>query len=94
VQILSGLEAGERIVSSAAFLVDAESNLGTMTGEMDMTDDSDGMDGMDGMEGMEGMEGMDHSGSEMEPMEPDTTTMVMPDTTGGRGTMSHEGHEG
>jgi len=29
-QILAGLDAGERVVSSAAFLVDAESNLGTM----------------------------------------------------------------
>lgn len=34
-QILAGLEPGEHVVSSAAFLVDAESNLGTMTGEMD-----------------------------------------------------------
>jgi multidrug efflux pump subunit AcrA (membrane-fusion protein) len=32
-QILAGLTAGERVVSSAAFLVDAESNLGTMTQE-------------------------------------------------------------
>ncbi len=31
VQILAGLHEGERVVSSAAFLVDAESNLGTMT---------------------------------------------------------------
>jgi membrane fusion protein, copper/silver efflux system len=30
-QILAGLAAGEVVVSSAAFLVDAESNLGTMT---------------------------------------------------------------
>jgi len=30
-QILSGLDPGERVVSSAAFLVDAESSLGTMT---------------------------------------------------------------
>ncbi len=33
-QILEGLEAGEQVVSSAAFLVDAESNLGTMTGDV------------------------------------------------------------
>lgn len=33
-QILEGLEPGEQVVSSAAFLVDAESNLGTMTGEV------------------------------------------------------------
>jgi len=33
-QILGGLVAGEQVVSSAAFLVDAESNLGTMTGNL------------------------------------------------------------
>lgn len=33
VEILQGVEEGERVVSSAAFLIDAESNLGTMTGE-------------------------------------------------------------
>jgi Cu(I)/Ag(I) efflux system membrane fusion protein len=33
-QILAGLVEGERVVSSAAFLVDAESNLGTMTGDL------------------------------------------------------------
>ncbi len=32
-EILEGLTTGERVVSSAAFLVDAESNLGTMTGD-------------------------------------------------------------
>lgn len=32
-QILEGLEPDEQVVSSAAFLVDAESNLGTMTGD-------------------------------------------------------------
>lgn len=42
-QILAGLEPGERVVSSAAFLVDAESNLGALTAGM-------GMEGMDGME--------------------------------------------
>lgn len=31
VEILDGLEAGERVVSSAAFLVDAESSLGALT---------------------------------------------------------------
>jgi len=35
-ELLDGVKAGDRVVSSAAFLVDAESNLGTMTGEMDM----------------------------------------------------------
>ncbi len=40
-EILEGVEEGERIVSSAAFLIDAESNLGTMTG------DASGGEGMD-----------------------------------------------
>jgi membrane fusion protein, copper/silver efflux system len=57
-QILDGLEAGERVVSSAAFLVDAESNLGTMTGG-----EGDSMEGMEGMEGMKGMESMPDTGS-------------------------------
>ncbi len=55
-EILEGLAAGERIVSSAAFLIDAESNLGTMTG--DAADVSGG-----------DMEGMDHSTM---PTPPDT----------------------
>ena len=33
-EILEGIEEGDRIVSSAAFLIDAESNLGTMTGDV------------------------------------------------------------
>ena len=41
IQVLSGLEMGEQVVSSAAFLVDAESNLGTMTGDLEMVDDGD-----------------------------------------------------
>lgn len=58
VEILAGLEPGETVVSSAAFLVDAESNLGALTA---------GMEGMDGMEGGGTMEiapsgdTMDHS---------------------------------
>ncbi|HZD06338.1 MAG TPA: efflux RND transporter periplasmic adaptor subunit, partial [Longimicrobiales bacterium] len=42
VEVLEGLQAGERVVSSAAFLVDAESNLGALTA---------GMPGMDMGEG-------------------------------------------
>lgn len=51
VEILSGLAEGDQIVSSAAFLIDAESNLGTMTG---------GAQPMPGMD-MGSMPGMDHS---------------------------------
>jgi hypothetical protein len=53
---MAGLEAGERVVSSAAFLVDAESNLGALTAGMDTTDAGDGMDDTDDMEGMDAME--------------------------------------
>ena len=49
-EILAGLAEGDRIVSAAAFLVDAESNLGTMTGDLEVEGDSVGA-----------MPGMDHS---------------------------------
>ena len=51
-EVLSGLSEGETIVSSAAFLIDAESNLGTMTGAPGDSTASD----------MGDMPGMDHSG--------------------------------
>lgn len=66
-EILAGLEAGERVVTSAAFLVDAESNLGAL---MDMGSmEGGGMNGGAGMETEGGapmqsgeqMDGMDHS---------------------------------
>ncbi|MDP2954819.1 MAG: efflux RND transporter periplasmic adaptor subunit [Longimicrobiales bacterium] len=48
VEVLSGLAEGERIVSSAAFLVDAESSLGTMTGGVSVpAADTGAMPGMD-----------------------------------------------
>ncbi|HVS59197.1 MAG TPA: hypothetical protein VHE82_00745, partial [Gemmatimonadaceae bacterium] len=34
IEILSGLRAGETVVASATFLVDAESNLGSLLGGM------------------------------------------------------------
>jgi Cu(I)/Ag(I) efflux system membrane fusion protein len=66
-EILTGLSAGERIVSSAAFLVDAESNLGTMAREPASPADSS-------------MEGMDHSENEMDsmPSAPDTVGDAAP----------------
>ena len=65
VEILAGLAAGERVVTAAAFLVDAESNLGALM-EMDATDASGGMDGMDHSQ-------MDHS--QMDHSQMDHSTM-------------------
>ncbi len=42
VQVLDRLEPGERVVSSAAFLVDAESNLGALTAGMEMDMEMEG----------------------------------------------------
>jgi Cu(I)/Ag(I) efflux system membrane fusion protein len=57
VQIQSGVQAGDTVVASATFLVDAESNLGSMLGAMG------GMPGMDmagpGAKGAQGAKGSD-----------------------------------
>lgn len=67
-EIVSGVEAGQRVVTSAQFLLDSESNLAevmrAMMAQMNMSD----------------MEGMDMEGMEMDEA-PDT---VRPDSTGGR----------
>jgi Cu(I)/Ag(I) efflux system membrane fusion protein len=85
VQILAGLAPGERVVSSASFLVDAESNLGAL---MDM-----------GAEAASGMDGMDHSGHDMtddtvdhsgHDMTGDTVDHSGHDMSGGD--MDHSGH--
>jgi multidrug efflux pump subunit AcrA (membrane-fusion protein) len=69
-EILSGLEPGQRVVTSAQFLLDSESNLGEV------------MKGMIGMGGSAGkdMEGMDMSGGpgEMETKGADMKGMPMP----------------
>jgi RND family efflux transporter MFP subunit len=77
IQVLDGLVMGERVVSSAAFLVDAESNLGTMTGAAEDAASPDAM---------EGMEGMDQSEPDMSTMEPPPDTVS---EAGGRD--GHEG---
>lgn len=92
VQILSGLEEGQTVVSSATFLIDAESNLGAAMAGMAGMDHSAmdmgggegaGMD-MGGGEGMGQMQpdtaaaAMDHTQHQMEGMQPDTLTS--PDT--------------
>ena len=65
-ELLAGVTEGERVVSSAAFLVDAESNLGQMA--------MPGMDmGTPGGDDQGDMGGMDPSGHDMGAMKPDTT---------------------
>jgi Cu(I)/Ag(I) efflux system membrane fusion protein len=86
IQILEGVRPGERVVSSAAFLVDAESNLGALTAGM-------AMEGMEmGDAAGSDVEGMDHSQHDMGA---DTTSMdhsghdMGADTT----SMDHSGHD-
>jgi Cu(I)/Ag(I) efflux system membrane fusion protein len=94
IQVLSGLQEGQVVVSSATFLIDAESNLGAAMA---------GMAGMDhsGMD-MGGGEEVDHSQHQMEGMTPDTAEPEMdhsqhqmeemvPDTAGPE--MDHSQHQ-
>lgn len=53
VEVLAGLEAGQRVVSSASFLIDAESNLGASMADME------------GLEGAASGDTIDHSGHDM-----------------------------
>ncbi len=75
VQVLDGIEPGQRVVTSAQFLLDSESNLSevmrAMMAQMNVTD-------MEEMEGMD-MDGMDMDGTDMDGMGP-----MNPDTTGAR----------
>ena len=68
VQVVSGVEPGQRVVTSAQFLLDSESNLAevmrAMMTQMNMSD----------MEGMDGMDDMEMGGQ----------TMAPPDSSGGR----------
>lgn len=62
-EILAGVEPGQRVVTSAQFLLDSESNLGeVMKGMMSMGR------GMQGMQGMQGMDGMDMKGADTKGM--------------------------
>ena len=63
VEILSGVEPGQRVVTSAQFLLDSESNLGeVMKAMMGMGGDMGDMEGMD-------MPGMDMGGGDMKGMD-------------------------
>lgn len=77
VMVLSGLAAGQRVVSSAQYLIDAEANIGAIMRSMMGMMGSGDMGGMD----MSGMEGMDMSAPEDGAMEGmDMPSMEMPDT--------------
>jgi Cu(I)/Ag(I) efflux system membrane fusion protein len=85
IEILAGLEEGQEVVTSASFLIDAESNLGASMGDM---------------EDMEGGEAMDHSqhGGVAEPAGPDATDHSVHDMSEMQAEpasepMDHSGHE-
>jgi Cu(I)/Ag(I) efflux system membrane fusion protein len=95
VQVLEGLGPGDRVVTSAQFLLDSESNLAevmrAMMAQMNMSDmeDMDGMEGAGGADGTDGMDGMDMG--ETRPIEgsagggpTERDGPVTPDTTQGR----------
>lgn len=86
VVVLSGLREGDRVVSAAAFLVDAESNLGALTGS---NPEPDAMSGaMDHSEHDMGAGGMDHAEHDMGAGAMDHSEHGMED-----GTMDHSGHD-
>jgi multidrug efflux pump subunit AcrA (membrane-fusion protein) len=82
VQVLDGLDPGQRVVTSAQFLLDSESNLAevmkAMMAQMNMSD-MGGMEMDTGSMEMEGTGGMAIPGDSMAPM--DTGDSAMPDTT-------------
>jgi hypothetical protein len=100
VQVLSGLREGHVVVSSATFLIDAESNLGSAMAAMAGMDHSGMEMGGDAPSGGE----MDHSQHQMGATEPDTSMdemdhsqhqMTLPDTSGtvlDHSQMDHSGH--
>ncbi|MDX1675955.1 MAG: efflux RND transporter periplasmic adaptor subunit [Longimicrobiales bacterium] len=85
IEVLAGLEAGQQVVSSASFLIDAESNLGASMAGMEAGDDAVDHSGhdMDTDTGAEPMDGMDHSGHDMED----------PAADGNADATDHSGHE-
>jgi Cu(I)/Ag(I) efflux system membrane fusion protein len=86
IEVLAGLEEGQQVVTSASFLIDAESNLGASMGGMEGMD-MGGMDAGNDMEGMDGGTGasMDHSGQGMDGMDGMES--------GATDSMDHSGHQ-
>ncbi len=86
VEVLSGLKEGDRVVTSAQFLIDSESNLNAALEPMEATEEMN-MSGMKGMDhskmNMPGMKGMDHSKMDMPGMKGmDHSKMNMPGMKG------------
>ena len=81
VQVLDGLEPGQRVVTSAQFLLDSESNLAevmkAMMAQMNMSDMGSMEMDMGSLE-MDGMGGMEMPSDSMAPM--DTGGSERPDT--------------
>ena len=90
IEILAGLEEGQQVVSSASFLIDAESNLGASMADMEELDDA-GQPAVDHSAhdvgstdtGAQSMDEMDHSGDDMEGGAMES----------GAGATDHSGHE-
>lgn len=81
VQVLSGVEPGDTVVTSAQFLLDSESNLAEVMQAMMLQMGSSDMGGMD----MGGMDmGADTGGGGMDGMDMGGGAGARPDTTGGR----------
>jgi len=74
--VQSGVQAGQRVVSAAQYLIDAEANIGAVMRSMM------GMMGAGDMSGMD-MSGMDMSGTDTSGMDMSGMDMAAPDTTRG-----------
>ena len=88
VEVLSGLEPGQRVVTSAQFLLESESNLGEVMKAMMMQMGSGDMGKMPGMDGMDmkgnDMKGNDMKGNDMKGMPGMTPPSPAPQAPAGR----------
>ncbi len=70
VEVLAGLAPGQRVVTSAQYLLESESNLADVMRAMMGQTGAQEMSGMQGMGGMEGMPGMDAKGADTRGLPP------------------------
>jgi len=84
-EILNGLEAGQRVVTSAQFLLDSEANLGEIMKSMIGMGSGGRTEGMSGMQPKQGesISDMNDKGADMRGMK-DMPGMTMPDKTPAR----------